>query len=124
MTSTDLVGPPARPPLTFDIPREAGDPRFAACLADRPAGEGREAVVGEERIEARREIEEVRRAFERTLAGHATYDLGAGGIEDFALESHRVCPCTGCQIARSLYRAYSPLRTPMDQLRDIERARS
>lgn len=86
-------------PLAVPLPKNSLDPRYAACVDHRTACDCREAGFAEERAEYRAELDEVRRAFEEMLTGHATWVESADGRWDERLQ----CKCTGCQIARRLH---------------------
>lgn len=129
--SAELVGPLRRIPFSgergraFDLPADTRDLRYTACANHHPACDCREAMIREEQVDLRHELTVIRRAASEALAGHATYDLTAESFMAQALESDRVCPCTGCSIARAVYRSYcQPLRSPSDLWREIQEAQS
>jgi hypothetical protein len=85
----------------YTPPRNTIDPRYVACGAHHPACDCREAEFAEQLAEYRAQINEIEKAAERVLAGHAAYswrrDPGTG--EEVAAH----CMCTGCQIARAAH---------------------
>jgi len=123
VTTKELVGPLARvwfvdgTALAYSPPRDTCDIRYAACREHSTACDCREAQFAEVRAEMSAELNEIkdalRRAFGEALKGHPTFGPLDG--PDFDGEDCAVCRCTGCVIARALYRDHVRARSPLDQ---------
>lgn len=127
MTTKELVGPLRRVWFSgnvirgYDLPRDTCDVRYEACAEHRTACDCREATFAEVRAELSYELREIKDALTAVLAdalkGHPTFappDEDDWAL-DVAAEDGPVCRCTGCVIARALYRAHISARTPLMQ---------
>lgn len=125
--TTSLVGPIPRicfadeSTQAYDAPRDTCDLRYRACREHHPACDCREATFAEHVRELSNELREIKAVIGDTLKGHPTFapvDF-TNAFQDVASEDGPVCRCTGCVIARELYRRCVPTRSPWMQWREF-----